>query len=83
MTFITNITKQDLLNMIGERLKMFALPNVHQEYTQLAETIRNEFDDSKPIEISFEGSGQNARAILIGVVLQGLYCKMKGNRQTE
>lgn len=33
MTFITDITKQDLLDMIEERLKMFALPSVHKDAT--------------------------------------------------
>ena len=78
MTIIIDITKQDLLDMIEDRLKMFSLPHVGLEYTQLAETIRNEFDDTEPIHLSFEGNkGESVRAMLIGVLLQGFYCNMK------
>ena len=37
MTFITDITKADLLAMIDERLKMFAPPAQHAGYCRLAE----------------------------------------------
>lgn len=75
MTFITDITKADLLAMIDERLKMFAPPAQHAGYCRLAERIRTEFDDSEPLNLSFSGKGMAVRQLLIGVALQALYCK--------
>ena len=79
MTFITDITKADLLAMIDERLKMFAPPAQHAGYCRLAERIRTEFDDSEPLNLSFSGKGMAVRQLLIGVALQALYCDMKEN----
>lgn len=75
MTFVTDITKEDLLAMIDERLKMPAPPAQQAVYRRLAERIRNEFDASEPLLLSFDGKGMAVRRLLIGVALQALYCK--------
>lgn len=70
MILNTDITKQDLVDFI-DKMELKSNPKA---YDILAKRIQSHFDESRSLSFTFKGKGAYLRVVLIGLIVQGLYC---------